>query len=60
MADERILKLIHAIVEAENNNKIPNIPQWFYDDLDKRHDRHLKEESKSFSWDEVKERILNQ
>jgi hypothetical protein len=58
VADERTLRLINAIVEAESNIDAPNIPQWFYEELDKRHDRHLKGESKSLSWQEVKERIL--
>lgn len=34
-------------------------PQWFYDELDKRRERHLKGESKSSTWEEVKDRILN-
>ena len=60
LADEKMLKLINAIIEAEGDTNTPNIPQWFYDELDKRIDRHLKGESKSYSWEEVKERILNQ
>lgn len=57
-ADDRILKIIHAIVQAEKNEE-PVVPDWLYAELDKRRERHLNGESKSSSWNEVKERILN-
>ena len=59
VADERILKIINAIIETEKEEGQPAVPQWFYDELDKRRERHLKGESKSSTWEEVKERILN-
>lgn len=59
VADERILKIINAIIETEKKEGQPVVPQWFYDELDKRRERHLKGESKSSTWEEVKERILN-
>lgn len=58
-ADERILRIINAIIETEKKEEQPTVPHWFYDELDKRRERHLKGESKSSTWEEVKERILN-
>ena len=58
-ADERILRIINAIIEAETQEGHPAVPQWFYEELDKRRERHQKGESKSSTWEEVKERILN-
>jgi len=59
VADERILKIINAIIEVEKKEELPTVPHWFYDELDKRRERHLKGESKSSTWEEVKARILN-
>jgi len=58
-ADERILRIINAIIEAETQEGQPAVPQWFYEELDKRRERHQKGKSKSSTWEEVKERILN-
>lgn len=59
VADERILRIINAIIETEKKEEHLSVPQWFYDELDKRRERHLNGESKSSTWEEVKERILN-
>jgi len=59
VADDRILRIIHAIIESEKKQEQKSAPQWFYDELDKRRERHLKGESKSSTWEEVKDRILN-
>ena len=59
VADERILRIINAIIESEKQEEQPSVPQWFYDELNKRRERHLKGESKSSTWEEVKERIQN-
>lgn len=59
VADERLLRIINAIIETEKKEEQPSVPQWFYDELNKRRERHLKGESKSSTWEEVKERILN-
>jgi len=58
VADERILRIINAIIDAENQEEAHAVPEWFYDELDKRRERHLSEESQSSTWEEVKERIL--
>lgn len=60
VADDRILKIMNAIIQTEiEESKSSFVPDWFYEELDKRRERHLKGESKSSSWEEVKERILN-
>lgn len=56
-ADERVLRIINAIVEAEEVGGQPSVPEWFYEELDKRRELHLKGESKSYTWEEVKETI---
>lgn len=56
-ADERILKVFYAIVTSEENH--PSIPQSFYQELDKRKERYLNGESKSYTWEDVKNRARN-
>ncbi|MFC0428554.1 addiction module protein [Chryseobacterium scophthalmum] len=61
IADERILRIINGIIDAEEeviSESNPTVPEWFYDELDKRREKHLKGETKSFSWEEVKERLM--
>lgn len=56
-ADERILKIISAIINVEKNDEeAQTVPDSFYEQLNKRRERHLKGESKSYTWDEVKTR----
>ena len=56
-ADERILRIFNAIIASENQEKAePNLSETFYEELDKRKDRHLTGESASYTWSEVKER----
>jgi hypothetical protein len=58
-ADERILKIFNGIINAEEvEEAIPTIPEFFYEELDKRKERRIKGESKASSWEEVKNRIL--
>lgn len=59
MADERTLSVINSIITSENKEDQPDIPLWFYDELDKRRERHLKEESTSSTWEAVKARTRN-
>jgi len=33
----------------------PTVPESFYEELDRRRQRHLNGESKSYTWEEVKE-----
>jgi hypothetical protein len=53
-ADERILNIFNGIIEAEQGE--PSVPESFYQEIEKRKEKHLREESKSFSWIQVKER----
>jgi hypothetical protein len=58
-ADERLLRMMQALAESyqiEETNE-PTVPDWFYEELDERRERHLKGESKSYSWEEVKESL---
>lgn len=52
-ADEKMLRVFNELISSENYSE-PNIPQSFYEELDKRRERHLNGESKSYSWEEVK------
>ncbi|WP_187478096.1 addiction module protein [Amniculibacterium sp. G2-70] len=54
-ADERILRIINAIITTEEETE-PNVPESFYEELDKRKEKHLTGKSKSYSWEEVKDR----
>lgn len=54
-AEERILRIIKAIIETEEENQ-SSVPEWFYDELEERRENHLSGKSKSFSWEEVQER----
>lgn len=54
-ADERILRIIKAIIETEEENQ-SSVPDWFYDELEERRENYLSGKSKSFSWEEVQER----
>lgn len=53
-ADERMLRIFNGIIEAEEEK--PTVSESFYKEIEKRKEKHLKGESKSFSWPEVKER----
>ncbi|KIA89414.1 hypothetical protein [Kaistella jeonii] len=57
-ADERMLRIINAIItneEFEEEGK-SIVPESFYDEIDERKMRHLRGESKSYDWEEVKDR----
>jgi len=49
-----ILKKVKAILEAEQDG----LTEADYKIIDARRERHLKGESKSFSWEEAKKNIL--
>ncbi|MFA7615863.1 MAG: addiction module protein [Weeksellaceae bacterium] len=55
-ADERILRIIKAIIETEEENQ-SSVPDWFYNELEERRENHLSGKSKSFSWEEVQKRV---
>lgn len=51
----RIIKIIIKSEEIEEEGK-STVPESFYDKTDERKIRHLKGDSKSYTWEEVKDR----
>jgi len=59
-ADVRLLKMIKALVESyEQDEQEVTLSKEQYKMMDKRREAHLKGESKSFTWDQVKENARN-
>lgn len=57
-ADVRLLKMLEVIAETyENEVNEPILDEDQYQILDSRREAHLKGESKSLSWEEVKRKI---
>lgn len=53
--DERILHIFNGIMDAEEQEKDqPPVPEWFYEKLDKRKEKYISGEAKSFTWEEIK------
>ena len=50
-ADERLLRLIKALAESYQEG----VTEEQYQIVDKRREAHLKGDSKSFTWDQVKQ-----
>lgn len=55
-ADDRMLRLINAMFESEQTGS--QVPQWVYDQIELEREKHLRGESPSYPWEEVKQRIL--
>ena len=56
--DERILKAIYAMLQSYAKDKTEvKLSSEQKKELEKRKQRHLSGESKSFTWQEVKDRI---
>ena len=54
-ADDRILRVFNGIIDAEEQQEDqPSVPEWFYEELDKRKEKYISGESKLFTWEEVK------
>ncbi|WP_438426248.1 addiction module protein [Aquimarina macrocephali] len=53
-ADERLLKIVKAVMESYREDEF-TLTEEQYKILDERRERHLKGESKSFTWEEVKQ-----
>ena len=53
-ADERLLKIVKAVMESYHEDEL-TLTEEQYKILDERRERHLKGESKSFTWEEVKQ-----
>lgn len=59
-ADVRLLKMIKALVESyEQDKQEVTLSKEQYQMMDKRREAHLKGESKSFTWNQVKENARN-
>lgn len=57
IADERILRIINGIIDAEEQeDNYPTVPDWHYDKLNERREKYITGESKSYTWKEVKEK----
>lgn len=57
IADERILRIINSIIDAEEEeDNYPSVPDWHYDEVHERREKYISGESKSYTWEEVKER----
>ncbi|WP_241507326.1 hypothetical protein [Aquimarina sediminis] len=53
-ADERLLKIVKAVMESYREDEL-TLTEEDYKILDQRRERHIKGESKSFTWEEVKQ-----
>lgn len=57
IADERILRIFNGIIDAEQEEyNYPSVPDWHYDEVNERREKYINGESKSYTWEEVKER----
>ncbi|MDO6761097.1 addiction module protein [Tamlana sp. 2_MG-2023] len=59
-ADVRLLKMIKALAESyQEDEQELSLSEEQYQIIDKRREAHLKGESKSFTWEQVKENARN-
>jgi len=59
-ADVRLLKMIKALAESyQNDEREIKLSEEQYQMIDKRREAHLKGESKSFTWEQVKQNARN-
>lgn len=59
-ADVRLLKMMKALAESYQNDELElALGEEEYKMIDKRREAHLKGESKSFTWEEVKQNARN-
>ncbi|AZA62119.1 addiction module family protein [Chryseobacterium indoltheticum] len=59
IADERILRIINGIIDVEEQeDNYPAVPDWYYEKLEIEREKHLKGETESYSWEEVKQRLM--
>jgi len=60
IADKRLLKMIKALAESyQNEDEEPSLTEEQYKTIERRRKSHLKGESKSLTWEEVKENARN-
>ena len=60
-ADERLLKLIKALAESYQKDAQEDfvLSKEQYQEIDRRRESHQKGESKSFTWEQVKQNARN-
>ena len=59
-ADVRLLKLMKAVAESyQNDEQETTLTENQYQLIDKRREAHLKGESVSYSWEQVKQNARN-
>lgn len=59
IADERILRIINGIIDVEEQeDNYPAVPDWYYEKLELEKEKHLKGETPSYTWEEVKQRLM--
>lgn len=59
-ADIRLLKMIKALAETyQNDEQELTLSEEQYQMIDNRRETHLKGESKSFTWEQVKQNARN-
>lgn len=59
IADERILRIINGIIDVEEQeDNYPAVPDWYYEKLEIEREKHLKGKTESYSWEEVKQRLM--
>lgn len=65
-ADERILRIFNAIIDAEEDDldfesehtHYPQVPDYVYDQIEEERQKYLNGELKTSSWEEVKARLM--
>lgn len=59
IADERILRIINGIIDVEEQeDNYPTVPDWYYEKLEIEREKHLKGETPSYTWEEVKQKLM--
>ncbi len=59
IADERILRIINGIIDVEEQeDNYPAVPDWYYEKLEIEREKHLKGETPSYTWEEVKQKLM--
>jgi len=59
IADERILRIINGIIDVEEQKEnYPAVPDWYYEKLEIEREKHLRGETPSYTWEEVKQRLM--
>lgn len=56
IADERILRIFKGIIDAEEEDDNYSVPSSHYDVVNERREKYINGESKSYTWEEVKEK----